>query len=112
MALKPDTPNIDLPIRFDSSTGDLALNEMDSADDFKTKSEVLMRFRVGDRIDLPEFGGPSVLGKRAPLDTSEIQRAHTQWIPEGNYRFSESGDPSDPASRRLQIEVDEPSVDQ
>jgi hypothetical protein len=107
---RPTTPNIDLPIRFDGT--DFALNEMDSASDFKTKAEVLMRYRPGDRSDLPEFGGPGLVGKLAPLDLADVQRALGQWIPEGNYRVTESGNPGDPAERRVVIEVDEPSVDQ
>jgi len=109
---RPLVPNIDLPIRFDASINDLALNEMDTANDFKTKAEVLMRHRPGDRIDIPEFGAPSLVGKPAPLDTSELQRSLVQWIPEGNYRVTEHGDVFDPTNRKVVLEVDEPSVDQ
>ena len=104
------TPNIMLPICFKS--GDLEVVEMDTAADYKTKAEVVLRFRPGDCDDLPEFGSPGLLGKLAPLDLADIAQALATWVPEANYRLSDSGDPNDPVSRRVLIQVDEPSVDQ
>lgn len=107
---KVQTPNLDLPIRFDGT--DLAVNEMDSADDAVTKARVLMAYRPGDRDSLPEFGTASLVGKRAPLDLAGVTQDLQSWIPEHNFRVTESGTFDDPSDRRVQVEVDEPSIDQ
>lgn len=105
------TPNLDLPIRADAD-GELVCNEMDTPADFRTKAEVVMRYHPGDLSVLPEFGSPSLLGRKVPLDLSGVRNALAQWIPEGNYRVSESGDPGTPADRAITIDADEPSVGQ
>lgn len=102
------TPNIALSVRFDGA--DLVVNEMDSAEDLKTKAHTLLLYRIGDRASYPEFGARSLLGALAPVDLSGLQQDLAFWIPEANYRLSTQSDLNRIGDQNLIIEVDEPST--
>lgn len=76
----PDTPQIAYPFEILSS-GKVREIEQDSIDEIAMSVEMILRYPLGYREELPEFGAPDLTFTTA-ADTSQILADHvTRWEP-------------------------------
>jgi len=72
-------PHPAVPWRF--SQGTLVVNEQDSSEEIVNAIEVITRFPLGWRIELPEFGMPDQTFAQGHLDLDLIRETLARWEP-------------------------------
>jgi hypothetical protein len=95
----PDLPHLDLPFRF--VNGELACVDQDSVDDYENQVMAVVLCPVGFRDELPEFGIPEPEFGRIPLDTTGIQAAIDEWVPNSHVDITQQHDAIQEAVSRL-----------
>jgi phage baseplate assembly protein W len=78
----PRIPQLELPIRFTSSSGRLVLAvvEQDSLDEIATNVATILLFPKGHRDDKPAFGNPDQAFAKA-ISLEMIKQAIVTWEP-------------------------------
>lgn len=84
----PDIPKLDLPIRYDGN-GNLAAVEQDDEDEIMNCIEVILRYPVGQRDELPEFGVDDPVFAEGGADLDEIAIAIERWEPRADFSTDE-----------------------
>lgn len=100
----PDVPHFDLPFRWDS-TGHVAVVEQDSVDDVANCVEAVVRTRVGERDEHPNFGSPERLFGELPVTTEELRAAIERWEPRAGLLIEAAPDRLDDLLTRVRIRV-------
>lgn len=72
-------PQFSLPFRLEGP--DFAVSEQDTLDEITDCVQAIIRYPVGYRIELPEFGTPDQTFHVAGPSTAEIQAALQRWEP-------------------------------
>lgn len=103
MAGVTDIPHFALPFRFEG--GRAVVVQQDSIDDVATCVEVILRYRQGDRVDLPEFGIPDPTFTEGPIDLAAIERAVEKWEERADVLITEDPDRFDELVRHVLVEV-------
>lgn len=73
------TPHLALPFRF--TGGQAAVLEQDSTDEITQCAEVILRYRRGQRSELPAFGIPEQAFRPGGASLDELRQAVTRWEP-------------------------------
>lgn len=70
-----DTPQISYPFEI-LSTGLVREVEQDTVDEIAMSVEIILRYPIGSRDELPDFGVPDVTFLEASVDVSKILASH------------------------------------
>lgn len=73
--MEPDTPQIALPFEI-LSTGLVREVEQDTLDEIAMSVEACLRYPLGYRAELPEFGVPELTFQTSNSDLSAIMASH------------------------------------
>lgn len=74
-----DIPHLALPVRF---VGGAAVTvEQDSTDEIAQCVETILRYRPGQRPELPDFGVADPTFQMAPIDLDRARAAVLEWEP-------------------------------
>lgn len=97
------TPKLAFPIRF--AGGRPVTVEQDSLDEIAQCVEVALRYPVGFRHDLPEFGTPDQTFRMNGADPDAIRRAVARWEPRVEALVDERPDVFDALVSRVTVEA-------
>jgi phage baseplate assembly protein W len=86
-----DVPHFALPFRY-ASDGQVATSEQDSQQEIAEACELILRYPVGYRSELMDFGCPELVFYTEPVDTSAMVTALATWEPRAQALIEE--DPS------------------
>jgi phage baseplate assembly protein W len=100
-----NVPQLAYPLRIDPASGTFAVVEQDSVDDVAGCVEVVLRTRVGDRDELPEFGIPDLTFLELPLDLDDLVDMVSLWEPRAELLIEEAPQVLNDLTTRLQITV-------
>lgn len=100
-----DTLRLTWPLQFDARTGHLKAAEQGSGDDLVSCVEAVLRTRIGDRMEHPEFGTFDLRFQQLPVDLDTVVAHVARWEPRA--RLLAEQDPSKFAEllARLNIRV-------
>lgn len=97
------SPRLTWPLQFDSRTGHLKTAEHGSVDDLMSQVEAVLRTRIGDRIERPEFGSLELRGQQLPVDTETLVAHVERWVPGARLLVEQDPDRFDELVARLKI---------
>ncbi len=76
-----EQPHIDSPFRFGPQGESPPTNDQDSPQEIEDAVENILRYKIGFREDLPEFGIPDFSFKQAPISLGPIVDAILKYEP-------------------------------
>lgn len=76
----PDSPHFRFPFKF-TAAGPADVMEQDSSEDIAQCVEIILRFPLGMRIDIPEFGISDQTFREKGPDLNELRTAIARWEP-------------------------------
>jgi hypothetical protein len=94
-----EVPHFDLPFRF--AGGAAVVNEQDSPDEIVCCVEAILRYRQGQRTDLPEFGIPDVTFTEGEVDEEELREIVGEWEERADLYVEPEFDPLDEGLERI-----------
>lgn len=99
----PVAPHLRFPLRVSGGTFETV--EQDSIDDIAQCAEIVMKYRVGYRTSIPEFGMPDQAFRQGGANVQEIAAALGRWEPRA--RALIEADPSllDELTSRVKVKV-------
>lgn len=77
----PDQPHIRMPFNFGPEGQAPQTDEQQSDNEIQTCCENIIRYTIGFREDLPEFGIPDFSFKQAPVNLDPIREAILKYEP-------------------------------
>jgi phage baseplate assembly protein W len=102
---KATIPHFAFPARFDAS-GHLATVEQDSLDDVAACVEATLRTRVGERVELPQFGVFDLAFRQQPVPLEQLVAQVVAWEPRAQRLATDQPERvGEIAARVLQITV-------
>lgn len=100
-----DRPHFDLPFRFNPVTNLPAEVEQGSLQEVSNSAEVVLRFRKGEREELPEFGIEDPTFSEGDIDLESIRNDVLFWEPRAKAQFTEAYGSVDAGVRNLTVKV-------
>jgi phage baseplate assembly protein W len=97
-----DIPHFDVPFSIPGSSARVV--EQDSEEDVTNCVEVLLRYSIGFRIDVPEFGIPDPTFTEVPLDLKTVRGAIVEWEPRASALVEEQ-ETDNPILRSVLVRV-------
>jgi phage baseplate assembly protein W len=107
---QPENPHFAPPFELAGSTRSFRTVEQDTDADLAGAIEVILRYRPGQREDLPEFGTPDASLREVTVDNGvpvEIRQAITAWEPRVDVAIEE-GEGADPLIQRVVVNMRSP----
>lgn len=99
----PDNPHIKLPFQLAGSV--VAVVEQDSPEEIEQNVEVILRYPLGFRPELPDFGVRDLTFAEGHPDLNEIQTAIALWEPRADALLESQPDLLDSLVAHVHIEL-------
>jgi phage baseplate assembly protein W len=99
----PDNPHIKLPFQLAGRA--VAVVEQDSPDEIAQNVEVILRYPLGSRPELPDFGVRDLTFSEGQPDLNEIQTAITLWEPRADALIESEPDFLDDLVAHVHVEL-------
>lgn len=103
-----EVPHFDLPFRF--VNGRAAVVEQESIKEVTNCVEAILRYPLGFRDELPEFGAPDQVFTEGPIDTDELESIVHRWEPRAEALIEEQTDLLDAALRHVNVQVGDSEI--
>lgn len=97
-------PQFDFPFRF-AADGLATVVEQDSVDDIANCVEAVLRTRVGDRLEFPEFGSMDLQFMEQPIPVEQLAAQIRQWEPRVDLLIEQDWDLFEETLVRLNIQI-------
>jgi len=104
----PDIPHFDLPFRFTGPHP--AVVEQDLEDDVGNCVEVIFRTRVGERVELPDFGVDDWVFEVQPLSLDGVMQQLAAQEPRAVVSFEQEPDAFDHLIAKVRVLVSQTEV--
>lgn len=107
-AAQVDTPHFSLPFRLASDGRSVSVEEQDSVEEIRDCVELVLRFPVGSRAELPEFGTPDLTFRQADadgIDVADVEAAVETWEPRVDVLIEDAPDLLDETARNVAVRM-------